>query len=1676
MSSSWGSSNSWLSADEDEDDNDDESSEVFGDYDGNDDDEDDQTSSGNDEFNDDDMLDAGGVRRPPSSPKKNANRVNREPAEAREARQILRRLVHMDERSSAPQAPPDPLAAPLLAPAQDDAAEVQPPAPIAVAAPTAAALESRQTAIYLWARLAKILQDEFLRTNDVYAHTLDYHDRGAFERLAEIISWNSKFGTMLDLILLSGNAAEEIFQLAVYCAFLICEGRREAFGASMAPSELIPFLVNERCRVRRMVPYSMLFSALDHSDQLIGDAVQHRLPRVLLHRSRHFVSSGRLASYMGSSLSQDDSHQDHNHPAPLSGADLGSPLLRKLNHPPRRNMFSPMLRQVAQQQQQECGGSDAVHPRKRPREELDQAHLADAAAERSTTTAAARAAASASRSPLLVPAQTWPFVGGRVGRGPDWCYPNQGKRCDYGTVIGWTQHELIVEWNISADQQFIADLLIDDHANIRRLFRYKSNHFVENEIREVVPWREFLAVKTLQGGIDFRLEEFFMLTALVGILCCQRESIVAAIETQAVESMLHICRMCDVEGARLAYEEKRKKLLDSLESRLVGKNEAARAFVTDQHEPWITDVWTARRFFRVTRELSARALWVLNALLMHRRLTQVFRSVSGIDHVLRLADTATNTNVVYGCGLVFSQLARSDAFEEFLIDENSRERCFSRLIAFALRHAVHSANSDVRGAVAAFFLHSLNYPMVLAELDRLEGLSHLVRVLEKTVLESADVGDVVNSAEAHTHLRCIATYLTSHLVIASRALFRRNRALLNDLTKSPTSSLPKEPHFVEALTLLLTQLTLSTNNPSEFPREVTLGVFSAESLTSFARAVELGVLPLLFQCVQLYTEHSRHELVQAALQSLRILVIAPFLRTSVCDVVVPPLKMDNEQSVTHRGIGVLLHVVEAFDYAAREEMTSITTALQILVLLTAPPPAVPSSTDDETNSLSAFLKVCEAVRANDGIRILIAVMKSFLEDHDRVAAAPVVAHAVQVLANLQSYSDTRQVLHALGVHRVASNVVHTGITAEVQRKLHGVEIITPVVNVAENLQLLLSGSVEGGSGANIVSWDPFESMERQMIARRAHIEYNKSSLLSLISNYLEQEGLSASAAQLKAEAKLPSLPVGAAPSSPLLGKTATPTFPAVLPGQQQIDQGSAMAAASTSKLPTLDGIVRGYLRQVHEWSLQPIATLPPFDLTKSLEYSGTPRHTAHAGYQNYNNRVALRSAGISAWRRVQKYQNAQFARSHRLMFDIRGSGDDLAPTSVTFCDEGRCVMVGTSEGGVALFDVQNELSLEKLVEQHIVFDESPVVNIALSPDSQLVAATSEAGVTNVMRRVAMPTALATAPNSVFSRFSHDGSLLAITCKDDTLVDERRWAQLMDLETLQLTGKYEDPALNNVRGPCSASLDATSQLLLIGTVLWDVRAPFLSSPPIFRFDRVSGAFGSCFHANNTMVIVDDSVWDLRMMSMVQSCKFLQGMSCYFPSPLAGSTSALYAFSPQNGVRVVHTVTFDLLATHEFRPQLNAFALDPHERYFVGTQNLDGDGDHVVRVYGIGMEPDDDFLNAEPEEGPPNSSSDSDDDGSTSDEGDDEESSDVGSDSRSSSLTADDFGSDDEEDDEESDEEDDDDEDDEDSDYPEDDRRLPRNEQPQRDASVPVNGVHDDEGPLPPMDDAASVVST
>jgi HIV-1 Vpr-binding protein len=1007
--------------------------------------------------------------------------------------------------------------------------------------------------------------------------------------------------------------------------------------------------------------------------------------------------------------------------------------------------------------------------------------------------------------------------------------------------------------------------------------------------------------------VDFAVEDLIASLGLLGTLCSAKETVVPVLQTNAVEQLILL----------LSHP--------------------------------LTDV-------------VARTLWVINTLLSHTKCAMAFLDRGGVNVALLRHSDAKTTSIAYGVSLVLAKLASPHALSYILTHAPAQAQT---IIGIQHEHMAHHI-ADVQAAACQFFVMGLHFPLVVQHFDKIDGLQRLRDIFKALLARAEDAQDVRDAPLNNAALKMLSTYATVHLLIGARFLFRRHRRLGPLLIRPPEQCLPRDPRTFDQVLMCLTgpaaELLDAPTTPTALAdADPAVCMLTAERAAFIQRLIDAGFHVELLHMFDLYGRLLRHDLVVQLLYVIKIMLVPPFARTPLMSASITSTNGSHKSLVI-----LLLALLSDYQVAHRDSVNAAVKALECIEWAVAKE----SDACDDSNE-----RACGLLRMHDGVRILLGLLK-LPADADAPDVETVnfrlVTRVVNIFRAMSCIESARFLLDQLGLRAVLADNLRFYTTAigdtlqraqfvtcvhELLKMYEGPEaaagpqstndaaaqaaqaaadgVLPPdttvpavprthhappalshapssITSTVRVLPFRRRDSLLPNARSRVVV-DPFATIERDAIVSRTRMDYKAESLLALIADHLGDAGLHTTAATLRREAKL-----------------AQPALAAAAPG------GGGMS---------LDGIVRTFLRQQHAACEAPIAYVPRTDLAQP--HCCPPAPPAVAEHHNVWSRMITRKASLPGYRAAARQQRNFSYSHHKQVFDIRGDDEGLIAQCAAFLDDGRTLIVGTTDGGVALFDIDAAGDTEQLIEQHTVFEEEAIYEITMNRDSSLMGLSTANGNVSVCKRHQLPSILRSVEDAKSVAFADDGEHMLSTDFDSQV----QKAKLYDLETGDVVTAFQDITRSAENPRNVACLDRSSQLVLNDGVLWDARVG--GDAPIFRFDKISESSFSVFHPNNMLVLVDQSIWDLRSQRVLTSCPPLRDALPQFAGPCGEIIYAWNEHPTAQQITVIDGTTFQPLNKLAIRQRITGFCVDPAGTHIAGICDTPNE-DTVVKIFRVACE--------------------------------------------------------------------------------------------------------------------------
>ena len=907
--------------------------------------------------------------------------------------------------------------------------------------------------------------------------------------------------------------------------------------------------------------------------------------------------------------------------------------------------------------------------------------------------------------------------------------------------------------------------------------------------------------------------------------------------------------------------------------------------------------------------LSCVATQVLRALLNHKKLVSAFVELHGVDHILDVLETAPTVAHRCSCFLALERIAFIDFGLVLSFYGGSSSPTVIRLLSVVERNLTSDVSS-VQEGICAFYSSVIAIPSVLEAFDSGDALLTMLDIVRKG-LNTPD--DSFTSPLTNTGLAVMAaltTYVRAHLATALRPVFRKLRNL-GHFTCSNQDRAFSHDAMREAVMLV--------SSHSEFFRasvDQAALLITPERVPRLQRLLEVNFHVLMLEVIWRSLSVERYDILFCALSVLEGLCALPFARLAIAEVEV--------SGAARPGIGVLLSVLElsASEIDKRKISTVCSSMAANCVLLLL----VPAYLQTAAGAVS-FDRICTLLRMCDGIRMVSNLIQKNVIREDSEMEQKAGAVAIAIFSRLCAHPNTCQFLSGLGIaKKIIDYVVEAFPRMDIQHLLSSQDEgarSRPTgwhpwddEELRCNLTALLQ-STHGSLGAHgsqgvrdvpsqSVSQEMTEAVQRKSVLSHTRIAYTEQSMLALIAEHLRQLGYDRSVKTLLDEAHL---------------------------------SDSTDPPETFERSQTLDSIATAYLRQQVENCAIPISTLPHFDLRRpqsSLPALYSATRNSHR-YTNVLSRLSERKTTCRMDSLCTSMHRNLLHRNYNLFMDIRGEDNALQAECVTFMDEGRTICVGTSDGGLAMFDAYSDADILRPVEQHVIIDDYAALSVTTCVDSSVVAITCADGSSRICARNQLPTVGFRIDNVNHVWLSVDGKWGLTTDLDHAAQKAILYDITRQSEVSHFVEAHHSMTPNDRNIAC---LDRNSMLVLNDAVLWDVRA---CQQPICRFDKIQERSRSLFHPDSTLVLVDSNVWDTRNRKVLFSCPQLsEAMPCF-----TNRGDVLFSWNLSSEIHVLSSTTFDLISTIQMHRTPQSFCLDTWSGHRFAV-----DEDSTVKVYEAG----------------------------------------------------------------------------------------------------------------------------
>eukprot|EP00795_Rhopilema_esculentum_P002363 gene2364-18003_t len=983
--------------------------------------------------------------------------------------------------------------------------------------------------------------------------------------------------------------------------------------------------------------------------------------------------------------------------------------------------------------------------------------------------------------------------------------------------------------------------------------------------------------------------------------------------------------------------------------------------------------------------LALRGLEYLSALMCHKKFVTEFVARGGVQKLLEIPKQSTSSTGVSVC--LYYLAYNDDAMERVCL---LPQPMLTDLVKYALWLMDSGIHDSARCYSTLFFSLVFTFRAILDLFVSMDGLRRLINTVTVLSILRPEEARLMANDESFGMRQII-----KHTLLALRRFFEAQLSIKADEIRRkiarnegtlPPQPIPAYKAVPFSLNQHLENIQLLIENSEEISAWVPLLAFK-----------KLGGIQLLFQIISFASSgwegySNRNEVVKSALEILLVLSVNPKVQLAFCQNV--PLEADDSQS----GISLLVRAAEGTLLKGDGEIQKV--ALQILCNCVCAPkakskniPAVPRTFARPLKVEDVSHKMWNAVRMQNGIKVLLGLLntKTPITEADAIRCL-----ACKALCGLSRSDRIQQVLLKL---------IFT-FSGQLQMLMR--EPVLPdktnehvkFCKYASELIEKITGKVLTEHGSPMAM---LHTLKKADVVSQTHISYSEKELLQLIVNHLKTKGFNAAAKTLQKEANLTNTRqseiskdaafLSPVPSKKLKSSTShhrtpettltygdsTPGTPSIYrPEPEKLLDRLEMSKGSTSQnnnnnfQPTLDNIVRNYLREQHARCRNPVTTCPKFSLIRPHQCP-EPHYKMHAP-TNIMSRMFHRQKGNVLFLITELRFSSQsdvllvfdvisYTYVFPCMFRSVGTIEDnegmASFTCAKFLPDGDLILLGTKEGEVKMFNIFSGLE-----EAHYPCHMQPISSCEPSKDLNLLLTASP---------YCQPSAaLWTFFNSPFFEkklsFHGDNHVKFSTAQDQVIGTADYTAHIYDLTTGRLISTLADPRNINRYHKNIATFNNTDDLVLNDGCLWDVR----SSKLLHKFDKFNDYVSGVFHPSGLEIIINSEIWDIRTFHLLDTCTSLDQCRSIFNNkgdviygvkhvPMDPQTEYIFGSNVLLGpydytFRTFDSYDFSVIATIDIKKMIFDLCPDNNDTLVAvieGSSNA-GEIESICRLYEVGRQ--------------------------------------------------------------------------------------------------------------------------
>ncbi|XP_077978167.1 DDB1- and CUL4-associated factor 1-like [Glandiceps talaboti] len=498
--------------------------------------------------------------------------------------------------------------------------------------------------------------------------------------------------------------------------------------------------------------------------------------------------------------------------------------------------------------------------------------------------------------------------------------------------------------------------------------------------------------------------------------------------------------------------------------------------------------------------------------------------------------------------------------------------------------------------------------------------------------------------------------------------------------------------------------------------------------------------------------------------------------------------------------------------------------------------------------------------------------------------------------------------------------------------------------------------------------------EKKRVKAAAEINYSETELMHLIHDHLLSKGLSETARILNCETEIPKTPLlrkeswsssvpfgllrsktvpaisSAVPSlkpqlstrnvqmnkSPLkrklsVRKTLSRRTSTITSGSSyQLDMATLrrqVSQISTTTAPSLDSIVKQYLRNQHVKCTNPVAVCPTFKLRRvhSCPDSAKQIHKA-ASINNIISRTTRKQVGGLPDEGCTRQQDRHFKYSR--FYPVKTCQDpSVAFSSCQFLKhpmQNDLLACGDDNGQLHFYDIFGD----KEIKSTSLDSSVPIKLIKQSMSGKLVITSGQTGskLWTMGKNYSMKLKRQF-DDIVTMSFSNlaDDKMVGVNYKDDT-------ARVYNTKTGKQVVRLYDAHRQNSCMAHFASFDPMDTMVLADGLLWDIRSATL----VHKFDQFEDSvYTGLIHPSGLQFVINNKIWDARTFKLfkvvpdLEPCGFIMKFS-HDGDTLISGTSPYLEKQKSSFIRTFDARTYQTIFTMDMNWKMQQLTIDAKDQ--------------------------------------------------------------------------------------------------------------------------------------------------